>query len=80
MTTVFVVIQSYSLNENSATLLSAMQQVYQSLAKLIKLCDQVMLCESTNEEEDTPLLSSENVKEIVDLLENAVKVSNFANE
>ncbi|KAL9878775.1 guanine nucleotide-releasing factor 2 isoform X1 [Glossina fuscipes] len=66
----FSVIQSYMLNENSATLLSATQQVYQSLGKLIKLCDEVMLSEDS---EECASLSSENVKEIVDLLEDAVR-------
>uniref|UniRef100_A0A1B0A8G7 CRK SH3-binding GNRP n=1 Tax=Glossina pallidipes TaxID=7398 RepID=A0A1B0A8G7_GLOPL len=66
----FSVIQSYMLNENSATLLSATQQVYQSLGKLIKLCDEVMLSEDN---EECASLSSENVKEIVDLLEDAVR-------
>lgn len=60
------------LNENSATLLSATQQVYQSLGKLIKLCDEVMLSEDN---EECASLSSDNVKEIVDLLEDAVRVS-----
>lgn len=63
------------LNESSATLLSATQQVYQCLAKLIKLCDQVMLCDDSIAGEEIPLLSSENVKEVVDLLEDAVRVS-----
>lgn len=62
------------LNENSATLLSATQQVYQSLARLIKLCDEVLLRQNMNSE-DSHLLSSDNVKEIVDLLEDAVRVS-----
>ena len=66
------VIQSNTLNENSAVLRSATQQVYQSLGKLIKLCDEVML---SDENGDCASLSNENVKEVVDLLETAVKVS-----
>lgn len=67
----FSVIQSYTLNESSTVLVSATQQVYQSLGKLIKLCDEVMLSDDT---EECALLNSDNVKEIMDLLEDAVRV------
>ncbi|XP_073834083.1 C3G guanyl-nucleotide exchange factor isoform X3 [Musca autumnalis] len=66
----FTVIQTYTLNENNTTLLSATQQVYHSLGKLIKLCDEVMLCEDS---EECASLSNDNVREIVDLLEEAVR-------
>lgn len=59
------------LNENNAVLLTATQQVYQSLGKLIKLCDEVMLSEDS---EECASLSDDNVREIVDLLEEAVRV------
>ncbi|XP_013109512.2 guanine nucleotide-releasing factor 2 isoform X2 [Stomoxys calcitrans] len=66
----FSVIQAYALNENNTSLLSATQQVYKSLGKLIKLCDEVMLSEDS---EECVSLSGDNVREIVDLLEEAVK-------
>lgn len=49
----------------------ATQQVYQSLGKLIKLCDEVMLTEKSGE---CASLSNENVREVIDLLEEAVRV------
>ncbi|XP_030245914.1 guanine nucleotide-releasing factor 2 isoform X2 [Drosophila navojoa] len=66
----YSVIQSYTLNENSAIMSSATQQVYQSLGKLIKLCDEVMLSEKSTE---CASLSNENVREVIDLLEDAVR-------
>ncbi|KRF80715.1 guanine nucleotide-releasing factor 2 isoform X11 [Drosophila virilis] len=66
----YSVIQSYTLNENSAIMSSATQQVYQSLGKLIKLCDEVMLSEKSGE---CASLSNENVREVIDLLEDAVR-------
>lgn len=65
-------IQTYTLNENSAIMSSATLQVYQSLGKLIKLCDEVMLSEDSGE---CASLSNENVREVIDLLEDAVRVS-----
>lgn len=62
------------LNDNNAVLVSATQQVYRCLGKLIKLCDEVMLSE---ESEECSSLSEENVREIVDLLEDAVRVSDL---
>ncbi|KPU75231.1 uncharacterized protein Dana_GF20837, isoform G [Drosophila ananassae] len=66
----YSVIQTYTLNENSATMSSATQQVYQSLGKLIKLCDEVML---SGESDECASLSNENVREVIDLLEDAVR-------
>ncbi|XP_032582395.1 guanine nucleotide-releasing factor 2 isoform X14 [Drosophila sechellia] len=66
----YSVIQTYTLNENSAIMSSATQQVYQSLGKLIKLCDEVMLSEDSGE---CASLSNENVREVIDLLEDAVR-------
>ncbi|KAH8275997.1 hypothetical protein KR018_005947 [Drosophila ironensis] len=68
----YSVIQTYTQNENSAIMSSATQQVYQSLGKLIKLCDEVMLSEESGE---CASLSNENVREVIDLLEDAVRVS-----
>ncbi|XP_033237965.1 guanine nucleotide-releasing factor 2 isoform X9 [Drosophila pseudoobscura] len=67
----YSVIQTYTpLNENSAIMSSATQQVYQSLGKLIKLCDEVMLSDESGE---CPSLSNDNVREVIDLLEDAVR-------
>ncbi|XP_017012152.2 guanine nucleotide-releasing factor 2 isoform X6 [Drosophila takahashii] len=66
----YSVIQTYTLNENSAIMSGATQQVYQSLGKLIKLCDEVMLSEESGE---CASLSNENVREVIDLLEDAVR-------
>ncbi|XP_017064728.1 guanine nucleotide-releasing factor 2 isoform X4 [Drosophila eugracilis] len=66
----YSVIQTYTLNENSAIMSYATQQVYQSLGKLIKLCDEVMLSEESDE---CASLSNENVREVIDLLEDAVR-------
>nr|ABF85718.1 IP03271p [Drosophila melanogaster]AOQ13349.1 C3G-PG [synthetic construct] len=66
----YSVIQTYTLNENSAIMSSATLQVYQSLGKLIKLCDEVMLSEDSGE---CASLSNENVREVIDLLEDAVR-------
>lgn len=85
----YTVIQSYALDKHSNVLLPATQQVYQSLGKLVKLCDEVMLIYAARRiddegVEDNPqdehqqlkaLLSEDNVKEIVDLLAEAVRVS-----
>lgn len=49
-----------------------------SLGNLLKLCDEVLL---TADNENCPSLSKENVKEIVELVENAVNnLVNLANE
>lgn len=70
-------LQSYTLNENSSVLISATTQVYLSLGKLIKFCDEILLSE---DDEHGAKLSQENVKEIVELVEssvnNLVKVAN----
>uniref|UniRef100_A0A034V7R7 CRK SH3-binding GNRP n=1 Tax=Bactrocera dorsalis TaxID=27457 RepID=A0A034V7R7_BACDO len=83
----YTVIQSYALDKHSNVLLSATQQVYQSLGKLVKLCDEVMLIYAARRIDDEgvednlqdehqqlkALLSEDNVKEIVDLLGEAVR-------
>lgn len=47
--------------------MSATNQVYQSLAKLIRLCDDVLLF-------GDKAISQENVTEVVKLVEDAVQV------
>jgi len=65
-------LQSYTLNEHSSAIISATTQVYLSLGKLIKLCDEVLLSEN---EENCASLSNENVTEVVDLVDTAIIVS-----
>ncbi|XP_049538800.1 guanine nucleotide-releasing factor 2 isoform X2 [Anopheles darlingi] len=75
---VHTALQSYTLNENSTAFINATNHVYISLGNLLKLCDEVLL---TKEGEDCPSLSKENVKEVVELVENAVNnLVNLANE
>nr|XP_019544606.2 guanine nucleotide-releasing factor 2-like isoform X2 [Aedes albopictus] len=75
---VHTALQSYTLNENSTALINATNHVYMSLGNLLKLCDEVLL---TADNENCPSLSKENVKEIVELVENAVNnLVNLANE
>lgn len=75
---IFSALQSYTLNEHSSALISATTQVYLSLGKLIKLCDEVLLREN---EENCALLSNENVTEIVDLVDSAIlNLVSLANE
>lgn len=52
----------------SSALVSATNQVYQSLAKLIKLCDDVLLIGER-------ALNKENVTEVIQLVEEAVQVT-----
>lgn len=66
VTTIHGVLKSYVLNEHSSTLVSATNKVYQSLAKLIKLCDEVLL-------QGEKALDNENVCEVIQLLEDAVQ-------
>ncbi|XP_058977703.1 guanine nucleotide-releasing factor 2 isoform X2 [Musca domestica] len=63
-------IQAYTLNENNTTLLSATQQVQKTLGKLIKLCDEVMLSEDS---EECASLSNDNVRDIIDSFAEAVR-------
>jgi hypothetical protein len=55
----------------SSALVSATNKVYQSLAKLIKLCDDVLL-------QGEKALDKENVAEVIQLLEDAVQVTMIA--
>lgn len=67
VTTIHGVLKSYVLNEHSSTLVSATNKVYQSLARLIKLCDEVLL-------QGEKALDNENdVYEVIQLLEGAVQ-------
>ncbi|XP_035773847.1 guanine nucleotide-releasing factor 2-like isoform X3 [Anopheles albimanus] len=75
---VHTALQSYTLNENSTAFINATNHVYISLGNLLRLCDEVLL---TKEGEDCPSLSKENVKEVIELVENAVNnLVNLANE
>uniref|UniRef100_A0A182NVF5 CRK SH3-binding GNRP n=1 Tax=Anopheles dirus TaxID=7168 RepID=A0A182NVF5_9DIPT len=75
---VHTALQSYTLNEHSTAFINATNHVYVSLGNLLKLCDEVLL---TKEGDDCPSLSKENVKEVIELVENAVNnLANLANE
>ncbi|XP_052899791.1 guanine nucleotide-releasing factor 2-like isoform X2 [Anopheles moucheti] len=75
---VHTALQSYTLNEQSTAFINATNHVHVSLGNLLKLCDEVLL---TKEGDDCPSLSKENVKEVVELVENAVNnLVNLANE
>ncbi|XP_053664387.1 guanine nucleotide-releasing factor 2 [Anopheles marshallii] len=75
---VHAALQSYTLNEQSTAFINATNRVHVSLGNLLKLCDEVLL---TKEGDDCPSLSKENVKEVVELVENAVNnLVNLANE
>lgn len=45
--------------------------MYQSLGRLIKLCDEISINSGEN---NSVLLNDENIKEIVQLVENSVQV------
>ncbi|XP_043254314.1 guanine nucleotide-releasing factor 2 isoform X2 [Colletes gigas] len=68
VTTIHTVLKSYLLSENSSTLGSATNQVYQALAQLLKLCDDVLL-----HGDQSSALDTENVTHIIGLVEEAVK-------
>lgn len=70
--TVLNAIKSLHLNEHSSALISATTQVNMALGKLIMLCDQVLLsdCEVTS-----ATLSADNVAEVVDQIDVAIRVS-----
>ncbi|XP_031627493.1 guanine nucleotide-releasing factor 2-like isoform X2 [Contarinia nasturtii] len=75
---VHTALQPYTLNENSSAIISATTQVYLSLGKLIKLCDEVLLSE---DDANCASLSQENVTEVVELVEKAVQnLVQIANE
>ncbi|XP_043276526.1 guanine nucleotide-releasing factor 2 isoform X3 [Venturia canescens] len=68
VTTIHTVLKSYLLYENSSTLGSATNQVYQALAQLLKLCDDVLL-----HGDKSSALDTENVTHVIGLVEDAVK-------
>ncbi|XP_043475353.1 guanine nucleotide-releasing factor 2 isoform X2 [Leptopilina heterotoma] len=68
VTTIHTVLKSYLLSENSSTLGSATNQVYQALAQLLKLCDDVLL-----HGDQSSALDTENVNHVIGLVEDAVK-------
>ncbi|XP_066595509.1 guanine nucleotide-releasing factor 2-like isoform X3 [Prorops nasuta] len=76
ITTIHTVLKSYLLYENSSTLGSATNQVYQALAQLLKLCDDVLL-----HGDQSSALDTENVTHVIGLVEEAVKnLVSLANE
>ncbi|KAL0275534.1 UNVERIFIED_CONTAM: hypothetical protein PYX00_003356 [Menopon gallinae] len=66
VTAIHVLLKKYVLNEQSSTLVSATNQIYQSLAKLIKLCDDYLLI-------GDKALSKENVSDVVNQVESAIQ-------
>lgn len=64
-------VKSNVSSENSNSIKSATLRMYQSVARLIKLCDDVLIDNTSSE------LSKENVNEIVEQVEDAVKVGYF---
>ncbi|XP_072153251.1 guanine nucleotide-releasing factor 2 isoform X2 [Bemisia tabaci] len=66
VTTIHNVLKSCILNEQSSVLVSASNQVYQSVAILIKLCDDVLLI-------GHDAINAENVAEVLDLVEDAIQ-------
>ncbi|VVC29961.1 Hypothetical protein CINCED_3A024353 [Cinara cedri] len=66
VTTICGVIKSYDINERSSLVVSALNQVYQSVAKLIKLCDDVLI----NGEK---AIETDNVSNILRLVELAIQ-------
>lgn len=61
----------YFLYFVSSTLGSATNQVYQALAQLLKLCDDVLL--HGDQPAPCPALDTENVTHVIGLVEDAVK-------
>lgn len=72
---VHTALQPYTLNENSSAIISATTQVYLSLGKLIRLCDEVTML--SEDDTNCASLSQENVTEVVELVDSAVQVSSF---
>ncbi|KAJ8672769.1 hypothetical protein QAD02_004029, partial [Eretmocerus hayati] len=68
VTTIHTLLKSCLLHENSSTLGSATNQVYQALAQLLKLCDDVLL-----QGDQSSALDTANVTHVIGLVEDAVK-------
>lgn len=58
-----------SVSSESSSIMSATNHMYQSVAKLIKLCDDVLIYGDKSD-----ALDEDNVKEVVQLVESAVQV------
>lgn len=61
-------VKSNVSGENSSSVISATNRMYQSVARLIKLCDDVLIDDKSAE------LNKDNVEEILDQVDEAVKV------
>ncbi|RZF36307.1 hypothetical protein LSTR_LSTR015670 [Laodelphax striatellus] len=72
ITNIHGLLKTYIFIDQSSSLVSATNQVYQSLAQLIKLCDNVL-------PEGEKAIDEENVAEVLQLVENAVQVISFLN-
>ncbi|XP_076383953.1 C3G guanyl-nucleotide exchange factor isoform X5 [Megalopta genalis] len=68
ITTIQSVLKSYLLYENSSALGSATDLVYQTLAQLLQLCDEVLL-----QGDQSPALDTEHVTHVIRVVEEAVK-------
>uniref|UniRef100_A0A1B6CP57 CRK SH3-binding GNRP n=1 Tax=Clastoptera arizonana TaxID=38151 RepID=A0A1B6CP57_9HEMI len=66
ITTIHGVLKTYVFIDQSSALVSATNQVYQSLAKLIKLCDDILLL-------GEKAINKDNVTDVVQLVEDAVQ-------
>lgn len=67
VTTICGVFKSYDINEQSSLVVSALNQVYQSVAQLIKLCDDVLIF-------GEKAINTDNVSDILRLVELAIQV------
>lgn len=71
VTSICGVFKSYDINEQSSLVVSALNQVYQSVAQLIKLCDDVLIF-------GEKAINTENVSDILRLVELAIQVFYYA--
>lgn len=70
VTTICGVFKSYDINEQSSLVVSALNQVYQSVAQLIKLCDDVLIL-------GEKAINTDNVSDILHFVELAIQVLYF---
>ncbi|XP_050532986.1 guanine nucleotide-releasing factor 2 isoform X2 [Daktulosphaira vitifoliae] len=66
VTSICGVFKSYDINEQSSLVVSALNQVYQSVAQLIKLCDDVLLS-------GEKAINTENVSDTLHLVDVAIQ-------
>ncbi|XP_025409590.1 guanine nucleotide-releasing factor 2 isoform X2 [Sipha flava] len=66
VTSICGVFKSYDINEQSSLVVSALNQVYQSVAQLIKLCDDVLIF-------GEKAINTENVSDILRLVDLAIQ-------